>query len=177
MELLRLLCEGMGLPLDYFEGDISGGYVTLDINHYPACPNPTITLGLPPHCDRLTGTSSPYYSRARSLVLRSPTSRGGPTGYAGWAMAYPVESSPCTPVGPFTATTGRIRDSSDAAMPVQLFGFRLSATLRLAISGYGDAGRRRLEFRRIGDPCCLAPLPVASNSRPPAAGSDQLWVF
>ena len=52
-ELLRLLCEGMGLPLDYFERDISGGYVTLDINHYPACPNPTITLGLPPHCDRV----------------------------------------------------------------------------------------------------------------------------
>jgi len=42
----------MGLPLDYFEGDISGGYVTLDINQYPACPNPTITLGLPPHCGR-----------------------------------------------------------------------------------------------------------------------------
>ena len=51
-ELLRLLCEGMGLPLDYFEGHLGGGYVTLDINHYPACPNPSITLGLPPHCDR-----------------------------------------------------------------------------------------------------------------------------
>ncbi|RLN00857.1 hypothetical protein C2845_PM06G29760 [Panicum miliaceum] len=51
-ELLRLLSEGMGLPLDYFEGDLSGGYVTLDINHYPPCPNPGITLGLPPHCDR-----------------------------------------------------------------------------------------------------------------------------
>ncbi|TKW29044.1 hypothetical protein SEVIR_3G369540v4 [Setaria viridis] len=52
MELLWLLCEGMGLPLDYFEGDLRGGYVTLDINHYPPCPNPSITLGLPPHCDR-----------------------------------------------------------------------------------------------------------------------------
>ncbi|CAL4892020.1 unnamed protein product [Urochloa decumbens] len=26
MELLQLLCEGMGLPLDYFEGDLSRGY-------------------------------------------------------------------------------------------------------------------------------------------------------
>jgi 2'-deoxymugineic-acid 2'-dioxygenase/mugineic-acid 3-dioxygenase len=52
MELLRLLCEGLGLPLDYFEGDLSGGYVTLDINQYPPCPNPSVTLGLPPHCDR-----------------------------------------------------------------------------------------------------------------------------
>jgi 2'-deoxymugineic-acid 2'-dioxygenase/mugineic-acid 3-dioxygenase len=52
MELLRLLCEGLGLPLNYFEGDLSGGYVTLDINQYPPCPNPSVTLGLPPHCDR-----------------------------------------------------------------------------------------------------------------------------
>nr|CAB3462174.1 unnamed protein product [Digitaria exilis] len=52
MELLQLLCEGIGLPLDYFEGDLSGGYVTLDINQYPPCPDPSKTLGLPPHCDR-----------------------------------------------------------------------------------------------------------------------------
>ena len=52
MELLRLLSEGMGLPLDFFEGDLSRGDVTLDINHYPPCPNPRTTLGLPPHCDR-----------------------------------------------------------------------------------------------------------------------------
>ncbi|CAN6334135.1 unnamed protein product [Urochloa humidicola] len=52
MELLRLLCEGLGLPLDYFEGDLSGGYVTLHINHYPPCPNPDVALGLPPHCDK-----------------------------------------------------------------------------------------------------------------------------
>lgn len=57
MEILRLLCEGMGLRTDFFEGDISGGRVSLDINHYPACPKPnpsmaTTTLGLPPHCDR-----------------------------------------------------------------------------------------------------------------------------
>ena len=52
MEVLRLLCEGLGLRPDYLEGDISGGDVVLHVNHYPPCPDPTATLGLPPHCDR-----------------------------------------------------------------------------------------------------------------------------
>jgi 2'-deoxymugineic-acid 2'-dioxygenase/mugineic-acid 3-dioxygenase len=51
-ELLSLLCEGMGLRPDYFQGDISGGNVILNINHYPSCPNPDKALGQPPHCDR-----------------------------------------------------------------------------------------------------------------------------
>ncbi|WVZ62051.1 hypothetical protein U9M48_011839 [Paspalum notatum var. saurae] len=52
MELLRLLSEGVGLPAGYFEGDLSGGDVVVNVNHYPACPDPARTLGLPPHCDR-----------------------------------------------------------------------------------------------------------------------------
>ncbi|KAL6842186.1 hypothetical protein ACP4OV_028165 [Aristida adscensionis] len=58
MEVLRLLCEAMGLPPDYFDGDLSGGDVVLGINHYPRCPEPepetaaAAALGLPPHCDR-----------------------------------------------------------------------------------------------------------------------------
>jgi 2'-deoxymugineic-acid 2'-dioxygenase/mugineic-acid 3-dioxygenase len=52
MEILRLLCEGLGLRRDYLEGDISGGDVVLHVNHYPPCPDPSATLGLPPHCDR-----------------------------------------------------------------------------------------------------------------------------
>ena len=52
MELLRLLCEGVGLRPDYFEGDLSAGDVVVNVNHYPPCPDPTATLGLPPHCDR-----------------------------------------------------------------------------------------------------------------------------
>ncbi|KAL6643988.1 hypothetical protein ACP70R_018754 [Stipagrostis hirtigluma subsp. patula] len=51
MEILRLLCEGMELRSDYFEGELSGT-LTLDINQYPRCLNPSMTLGLPPHCDR-----------------------------------------------------------------------------------------------------------------------------
>ncbi|KAK3135755.1 hypothetical protein QOZ80_5BG0423020 [Eleusine coracana subsp. coracana] len=52
LELLRMLSEGIGLRPDYFEGEISSGDVILNINHYPPCPNPRKTLGLPPHCDR-----------------------------------------------------------------------------------------------------------------------------
>ncbi|TVU29692.1 hypothetical protein EJB05_21270, partial [Eragrostis curvula] len=52
MEILRLLCEGLGLRPDYFVGDISGARVVIDINYYPPSPNPSRTLGLPPHCDR-----------------------------------------------------------------------------------------------------------------------------
>ncbi|KAL6611197.1 hypothetical protein ACP70R_039125 [Stipagrostis hirtigluma subsp. patula] len=52
MEILHLLCEGIGLRPDFFNGDLSGGGLNLDINHYPPCPNPSVTLGMPPHCDR-----------------------------------------------------------------------------------------------------------------------------
>nr|ACG46275.1 hyoscyamine 6-dioxygenase [Zea mays] len=52
LELLRLLCEGVGLRADYFEGDLSAGDVVVNVNHYPPCPDPARTLGLPPHCDR-----------------------------------------------------------------------------------------------------------------------------
>ena len=52
MELLRLLCEGVGLRPDYFEGELSGGDVVVNVNHYPPCPDPERALGLPPHCDR-----------------------------------------------------------------------------------------------------------------------------
>ncbi|KAK3136593.1 hypothetical protein QOZ80_5BG0439090 [Eleusine coracana subsp. coracana] len=52
MELLRLLCQSLELRPDYFEGDLSGNDVILHVNHYPPCPDPSVTLGLPPHCDR-----------------------------------------------------------------------------------------------------------------------------
>lgn len=52
MEILKLLSEGTGLQPDYFCGDIAGGDVILNVNHYPPCPNPEKALGQPPHCDR-----------------------------------------------------------------------------------------------------------------------------
>ncbi|KAF8656103.1 hypothetical protein HU200_060809 [Digitaria exilis] len=52
MELLRMLCKSLGLPLGYFDGDLSGGDMVLGVNLYPPCPEPSRMLGLPPHCDR-----------------------------------------------------------------------------------------------------------------------------
>ncbi|KAM0843229.1 hypothetical protein ACQ4PT_057863 [Festuca glaucescens] len=52
MELLRLLCQGMGLRTDYFDGNLGGADVIVTLNHYPACPDPSTMIGLPPHCDR-----------------------------------------------------------------------------------------------------------------------------
>nr|CAB3466013.1 unnamed protein product [Digitaria exilis] len=52
MEILRLVCEGIGLRPDYFEGAISGGDMVLQMNHYPRRRDLTVAVGQPPHCDR-----------------------------------------------------------------------------------------------------------------------------
>ncbi|KAL6643980.1 hypothetical protein ACP70R_018746 [Stipagrostis hirtigluma subsp. patula] len=83
MEVLRLLCEGTGLRPDYFDGDISGGDVVIGINHYPRCPNPDATLGLPPHCDRNLIT----------LILPGPV-HGLEVAYKGdWIKVDPVPNA------------------------------------------------------------------------------------
>ena len=51
MELLRLLSEGMGIRPDYFEGDRGRCNMTMNLNHYPVCQDPS-AIGLSPHCDR-----------------------------------------------------------------------------------------------------------------------------
>ncbi|TVU50005.1 hypothetical protein EJB05_01354, partial [Eragrostis curvula] len=52
LEILELLCEGLGFRSGYFEGEQTDGMVSVSIIHYPPCPNPSRILGLPPHCDR-----------------------------------------------------------------------------------------------------------------------------
>jgi 2'-deoxymugineic-acid 2'-dioxygenase/mugineic-acid 3-dioxygenase len=52
MELLQMLCQGMGLRYDYFDGNLGGTDVIVSLNHYPVCPDPSTMIGLPPHCDR-----------------------------------------------------------------------------------------------------------------------------
>lgn len=50
--LLRLIAEGLGLDGGFFTGDLSGGDTQMIVNYYPPCPDPSVTLGLLPHCDR-----------------------------------------------------------------------------------------------------------------------------
>ncbi|KAL6599322.1 hypothetical protein ACP70R_045816 [Stipagrostis hirtigluma subsp. patula] len=50
--LLRLIAEGLGVAETFFAGELSGGETQMNVNWYPPCPDPSLTLGLLPHCDR-----------------------------------------------------------------------------------------------------------------------------
>ncbi|XP_058077926.1 protein DMR6-LIKE OXYGENASE 2-like [Magnolia sinica] len=50
LRILELICEGLGLERDYFGDELSSTQV-LSINHYPKCPDPSLTWGLQQHCD------------------------------------------------------------------------------------------------------------------------------
>lgn len=50
--LLRLIAEGLGLTANFFSGNLSGDETHMIVNYYPPCPDPSLTLGLLPHCDR-----------------------------------------------------------------------------------------------------------------------------
>ncbi|KAK7268279.1 hypothetical protein RIF29_20975 [Crotalaria pallida] len=48
--LLDLICKGLGLESGYFNDERSS-VQKMAINHYPPCPDPSLTLGLPKHSD------------------------------------------------------------------------------------------------------------------------------
>ncbi|KAF8653463.1 hypothetical protein HU200_062207 [Digitaria exilis] len=50
--VLRLIAEGLGLDQSIFLGELIGGGTLMNVNWYPPCPNPSLTMGLVPHCDR-----------------------------------------------------------------------------------------------------------------------------
>ncbi|CAN6200752.1 unnamed protein product [Urochloa humidicola] len=52
LRLLRLKAAGLGLDEAHFEeGGLIAGPVTMNVNHYAPCPDPSLTLGLGSHCD------------------------------------------------------------------------------------------------------------------------------
>jgi isopenicillin N synthase-like dioxygenase len=48
--ILDLIGEGLGLESGYFRDELSQVQF-ISVNHYPPCPDPSLTLGLPKHCD------------------------------------------------------------------------------------------------------------------------------
>ncbi|XP_039021675.1 hyoscyamine 6-dioxygenase-like [Hibiscus syriacus] len=50
LRILELVSEGLGLSSGFF-GDKLSESVLLSVNHYPPCPDPSLTLGVSKHCD------------------------------------------------------------------------------------------------------------------------------
>ncbi|GMI76122.1 DOWNY MILDEW RESISTANT 6 [Hibiscus trionum] len=50
LRILELVSEGLGLSPGFF-GDKLSESVLLSVNHYPPCPDPSLTLGVSKHCD------------------------------------------------------------------------------------------------------------------------------
>ena len=50
LTMLELICEGIGIKTGYFEGELSKTQL-VSVNHHTPCPDPSLTLGMPEHCD------------------------------------------------------------------------------------------------------------------------------
>uniref|UniRef100_A0A5B7BRL3 Fe2OG dioxygenase domain-containing protein n=1 Tax=Davidia involucrata TaxID=16924 RepID=A0A5B7BRL3_DAVIN len=50
LRILDLICEGVGLEVGYF-GDEQSKIQLLSVNHHIPCPDPSLALGMPEHCD------------------------------------------------------------------------------------------------------------------------------
>ncbi|PPR93618.1 hypothetical protein GOBAR_AA27056 [Gossypium barbadense] len=50
LQILELLCEGVGIEHGYFEHELTEDLL-LGANHYPPCPDPSLTIGIPKHFD------------------------------------------------------------------------------------------------------------------------------
>ncbi|KAG2655026.1 hypothetical protein PVAP13_1NG555100 [Panicum virgatum] len=85
LRLLRLTAAGLGLDEGHFEGELSAGPVIMNVNHYVACPDPSLTMGLAPHgdpqrCHRPRGQRRPRLGRRRGAAGRARRQLRAPDG-------------------------------------------------------------------------------------------------
>lgn len=50
-QLMEAISESLGLEKSYLQEEIEEGSQVMAVNCYPACPEPEIALGMPPHSD------------------------------------------------------------------------------------------------------------------------------
>jgi isopenicillin N synthase-like dioxygenase len=50
-QLIEAISESLGLEKNYLQEEIEEGSQVMAVNCYPACPEPEIALGMPPHSD------------------------------------------------------------------------------------------------------------------------------